>query len=304
MLAKTGTWGTQSAELTKQDFADIIETFSQAPVFLGHDASHKDSEPSYGKVIDVNLSDDGNILYGDVVLIPEADKWFSEKRYDSWSIGVPRRKVDGKRVLNHLALLGSTKPAISGLRQVKVSQEFSTEEISAAEFSFSTSQFEEEEFSEMMTEEEKKKMQSLEEEVKRLKEEAAKNAEGKDEGDKKKEDEKRFSDMQAELKSLKEQNRKARLDAFSAKISGRIPEGVKAKVDALAEKFADCEPCEFSDGNGGKTSVSALDTFAEVLSCGFKADEKITQSVFDANEFSDDAGKGKENFGAKIASKI
>ena len=67
-LARTGIHGTQSARLTKQDFAEMIETFTQSPVYLGHEKSHHDSEPSYGKVIELNLSDDGETLYGDVVL--------------------------------------------------------------------------------------------------------------------------------------------------------------------------------------------------------------------------------------------
>ena len=73
-LARTGIHGTQSAQLTKQDFTDMIETFSQAPVYLGHESAHRDSEPSWGKVIELNLSDDGETLYGDVVLEPEVDK--------------------------------------------------------------------------------------------------------------------------------------------------------------------------------------------------------------------------------------
>lgn len=293
MLAKTGVWGTQSAELTKQDFAEIIETFNVAPVYFGHDASHKDSEPSYGKVIDVSLSDDGNTLYGDVVLMPEADKMFSEKRYDSWSVGVPRRRSDGKRVLNHLALLGSTKPAIPGLRQIAVRQEFSEDEIKDSEITFDgkMSEFREES---SMTEEEKKKMADLEAENKKLKD-AQKASEDK----KKSDDEKskqNYADMAARCEALEKGIRDEKVKALTDKFSDKVPAGVMPKIKAVAEALSVAGECEFSDGSETKKQA-ALDAFADVLSgiATVSANKEILDDQFDAGEYSDKAKKGGES---------
>ena len=293
MLAKTGVWGTQSAELTKQDFAEIIETFNVAPVYFGHDASHKDSEPSYGKVIDVSLSDDGNTLYGDVVLMPEADKMFSEKRYDSWSVGVPRRRSDGKRVLNHLALLGSTKPAIPGLRQIAVRQEFSEDEIKDSEITFDgkMSEFREES---SMTEEEKKKMAELEAENKKLKEEQ------KASEDKKKSDDEKskqnYADMAARCEALEKGIRDEKVKALTDKFSDKVPAGVMPKIKAVAEALSVAGECEFSDGSE-KKKQSALDAFADVLSgiATVTANKEILDDQFDAGEYSDKTKKGDES---------
>lgn len=293
MLAKTGVWGTQSAELTKQDFAEIIETFNVAPVYFGHDASHKDSEPSYGKVIDVSLSDDGNTLYGDVVLMPEADKMFSEKRYDSWSVGVPRRRSDGKRVLNHLALLGSTKPAIPGLRQIAVRQEFSEDEIKDSEITFDgkMSEFREES---SMSEEEKKKMAALEAENKKLKEEQ------KASEDKKKSDDEKskqnYADMAARCEALEKGIRDEKVKALTDKFSDKVPAGVMPKIKAVAEALSVAGECEFSDGSETKKQA-ALDAFADVLSgiATVSANKEILDDQFDAGEYSDKAKKGGES---------
>ena len=242
-LARTGIHGTQSARLTKQDFAEMIETFTQSPVYLGHEKSHHDSEPSYGKVIELNLSDDGETLYGDVVLEPEVDKLFSDKKYDGWSIGCPRRRIDNKRVLHHLALLGSTKPAIPNLRQVRVSQSEYAEEISAAEYKFpgELPEFKDNYQEEIpMTEEEKKKMEALEAENKKLKEDAEKaSASKKDEENKKEKfsDSPEFADMQKKIADLEASKKEALVKGVCDKFAD-IPAGLKDSVQKVASVLA------------------------------------------------------------------
>ena len=311
-LARTGIHGAQSARLTKQDFAEMIETFSQSPVYLGHDAAHKDSEPSYGKVIELNLSDDGETLYGDVVLEPEVDKLFSDKKYDGWSIGCPRRRIDNKRVLHHLALLGSTKPAIPNLRQVKVSQSEYADEISAAEYKFSGElpEFKDNYQEEIpMTDEEKKKMEALEAENKRLKEEAEKKAsEKKGEEDKK---EKfsvspEFADMQKEIAELKAAKKVALVKGVCDKFAD-IPAGLRDSVQKVAGVLASAtDSFEFSDKDGNKTEKSALDLFSEVVS-GLSAAQKsgdVTRRQFNADNFSDKKDDGKGTDWGKVAAKL
>ena len=297
-LARTGIHGTQSAQLTKQDFTDMIETFSQAPVYLGHESAHRDSEPSWGKVIELNLSDDGETLYGDVVLEPEVDKLFSDKKYNGWSIGCPRRKIDNRRVLHHLALLGSTKPAIPNLRQVKVSQSEYAEEISAAEYKFSGEilEFKDNTQEEIpMTDEEKKKMETLEAENKKLKEDAEKKAAEKPNEEKKEKfsDSPEFADMQKKIEDLEAAKKEALVKGVCDKFAD-IPVGLKDSVQKVASVLAsNSESFEFADKDGNKSKKSALDLFGDILTglCAAPKKNDITKQQFNAGEFSDKAGK-------------
>lgn len=310
-LARTGIHGTQSARLTKQDFAEMIETFTQSPVYLGHEKSHHDSEPSYGKVIELNLSDDGETLYGDVVLEPEVDKLFSDKKYDGWSIGCPRRRIDNKRVLHHLALLGSTKPAIPNLRQVKVSQSEYADEISAAEYKFSGElpEFKDNYQEEIpMTDEEKKKMEALELENKKLKEDAEKAAAKKDEENKKEKfsDSKEYADMQKKIEDLEASRKEAVVKGVCDKFAD-IPAGLKDSVQKVAGVLASTtESFEFSDKDGNKSNKTALDLFSDVLSGVIAAPKKdeVTGRQFNADEFNDKKSDGKETDWGKVAAKL
>lgn len=310
-LARTGIHGTQSARLTKQDFAEMIETFTQSPVYLGHEKSHHDSEPSYGKVIELNLSDDGETLYGDVVLEPEVDKLFSDKKYDGWSIGCPRRRIDNKRVLHHLALLGSTKPAIPNLRQVKVSQSEYADEISAAEYKFSGElpEFKDNYQKEIpMTEEEKKKMAALEAENEELKKKAEKTADSKKGEDKKEKfsDSQEYADMKKQIADLEASRKEAVVKGVCDKFAD-IPAGLKDSVQKLAGVLADnSDSFEFSDKNGNKSEKSALDLFSDVISGLIAAPKKddVTGRVFNPDEFSDKTSDGKETDLGKVAAKM
>lgn len=293
----------------------MIETFTQSPVYLGHEAAHKDSEPSYGKVIELNLSDDGETLYGDVVLEPEVDKLFSDKKYNGWSIGCPRRRIDNKRVLHHLALLGSTKPAIPNLRQVKVLQSEYAEEITAAEYKFSgeMSEYKDTNQEEIpMTEEEKKKMADLEAENKKLKEDAEKaSASKKDEENKKEKfsDSKEYADMQKKINDLEASRKEAVVKGVCDKFAD-VPAGLKDNVQKVAGILAsNTESFEFSDKDGNKSSKSALDLFSDLLSGLIAAPKKedVTGRQFNADEFSDNGNNGdggKETDLSKVAAKM
>lgn len=290
----------------------MIETFTQSPVYLGHEAAHKDSEPSYGKVIELNLSDDGETLYGDVVLEPEVDKLFSDKKYNGWSIGCPRRRIDNKRVLHHLALLGSTKPAIPNLRQVKVLQSEYAEEITAAEYKFSgeMSEYKDTNQEEIpMTEEEKKKMADLEAENKKLKEDAEKAAASKKDDEDKKEkfsDSKEYADMQKKIEDLEASRKEAVVKGVCDKFAD-VPAGLKDNVQKVAGILAsNTESFEFSDKDGNKSSKSALDLFSDLLSGLIAAPKKedVTGRQFNADDFNDKKPDGKETDWGKVAAKL
>ena len=289
----------------------MIETFSQSPVYLGHESSHRDSEPSYGKVIELNLSDDGETLYGDVVLEPEVDKLFSDKKYDGWSIGCPRRRIDNKRVLHHLALLGSTKPAIANLRQVKVTQSEYAEEISAAEYKFSgeMSEYKDTNQEEIpMTDEEKKKMEALELENKKLKEDAEKAAAKKDGEDKKEKfsDSKEYADMQKKIEDLEASRKEAVVKGVCDKFAD-IPAGLKDSVQKVAGVLASTtESFEFSDKDGNKSNKTALDLFSDVLSGLIAAPKKeeVTSRQVNTDEFNDKKDGDKETDWGKVAARL
>ena len=289
----------------------MIETFTQSPVYLGHEAAHKDSEPSYGKVIELNLSDDGETLYGDVVLEPEVDKLFSDKKYNGWSIGCPRRRIDNKRVLHHLALLGSTKPAIPNLRQVKVLQSEYAEEITAAEYKFSgeMSEYKDTNQEEIpMTDEEKKKMEALELENKKLKEDAEKAAAKKDGEDKKEKfsDSKEYADMQKKIEDLEASRKEAVVKGVCDKFAD-IPAGLKDSVQKVAGVLASTtESFEFSDKDGKKSNKTALDLFSDVLSGLIAAPKKeeVTSRQVNTDEFNDKKDDGKETDWGKVAAKL
>jgi len=289
----------------------MIETFTQSPVYLGHEAAHKDSEPSYGKVIELNLSDDGETLYGDVVLEPEVDKLFSDKKYNGWSIGCPRRRIDNKRVLHHLALLGSTKPAIPNLRQVKVLQSEYAEEITAAEYKFSgeMSEYKDTNQEEIpMTDEEKKKMEALELENKKLKEDAEKAAAKKDEENKKEKfsDSKEYADMQKKIEDLEDSRKEAVVKGVCDKFAD-VPAGLKDNVQKVAGILAsNTESFEFSDKDGNKSNKTALDLFSDVLSGLIAAPKKeeVTSRQVNTDEFNDKKDGDKETDWGKVAAKL
>ena len=290
----------------------MIETFTQSPVYLGHESAHKDYEPSWGKVIELNLSDDGETLYGDVVLEPEVDKLFIDKKYNGWSIGCPRRKIDNKRVLHHLALLGSTKPAIPNLRQVKVSQSEYAEEISAAEYKFSGEmpEFKDNYQEEIpMTDEEKKKMEALEAENKKLKEDAEKAAASQKAGEDKKEkfsDSQEYADMQKKISDLEASRKEAVVKGVCDRFAD-VPAGLKDNVRKVAGILAsNTDSFEFSDKDGNKCSKSALDLFSDLISGLIAAPKKddVTSRQFNADEFNDKKSDGKTTDWGKIAAKL
>lgn len=290
----------------------MIETFTQSPVYLGHESAHKDYEPSWGKVIELNLSDDGETLYGDVVLEPEVDKLFSDKKYNGWSIGCPRRKIDNKRVLHHLALLGSTKPAIPNLRQVRVSQSEYAEEISAAEYKFSGElpEFKDNYQEEIpMTDEEKKKMADLEAENKRLKEDAEKaSASKKDEENKKEKfsDSKEYADMQKKIEDLEASRKEAVVKGVCDKFAD-VPAGLKDNVQKVAGILAsNTESFEFSDKDGNKSNKTALDLFSDLISGLIAAPKKeeVTSRQVNTDEFNDKKDGDKETDWGKVAAKL
>lgn len=293
-IAKAGTWGKDGATITKQDLAEVKETFQgKRPVVIGHDGAADDKAPKFGDVLDLRLSEDGTVLKGDVAFLEAAEGLYADGYYDGWSVSIPRRGSDGKRYLHHLAILGATPPKIPGLRELAaVGIDYADGEKKEI-FGFSGKIPEEVEevdpkelqakYDELLA-----KFTAAEEELKKLK--AGGGGAG---GDGK---EKEFSD---ELKKVRADLVKSRVDAFLGRIEGKIPAGLKGKATALAGRIGDGEDFEFSDGDK-KATGRPLELLGDILSA-WPAAVQLGPS---GNDYSDAKGSdGKPIDWAALAAK-
>lgn len=123
---------------TGYDLQEIADTYNssvhEAPVILGHSSdpdwskllTRNDSFPAYGWIQRAYV--DGNDLYVDLDASEELVEFIEKKRYKKRSIGYYGRDsknnpAPGKLYIRHLAMLGSSPPAIKGLEDVKLSEE-------------------------------------------------------------------------------------------------------------------------------------------------------------------------------------
>lgn len=133
-LARVGTWNAATGPwtCTAADLADAVRaqsdpSFRTAILKIGHDDPRFDSEdgePAVGRVENLRLSEDGQVLLGDLVGVPA---WLAEmipSAYPSRSIeaalGVTTESGQTYgMVLTGLALLGITPPAIQNLDDLR-----------------------------------------------------------------------------------------------------------------------------------------------------------------------------------------
>ncbi|MBQ0166222.1 MAG: hypothetical protein KBT02_03830 [Treponema sp.] len=311
-LCRTGTFGQDGAKITEKDLKEIEATFSPTrPISIGHDVAHGDNFPKFGDVLTIDgiypdpKHPGEKVLVGQVVLHPELEKQFDDKNtgdgiYKGWSVTIPRRASDGKRYLHSLAICGATPPKIPGLEQLMTQSCFGEDKVESIDFNDSI-EFQEEI---PMTEEEKKKMTDLEAENKKLKEAAEKKAEP--EKTVKFSDSQEYQDMQKKIADLEAAKKSAEVKAVTDKFSEQIPAAVMPKVTAIADALSLSGDCEFADGDKTEKK-SALELFGDVLSAVLAdgAKKTVTQTQFDAGEFSDKGNKtdAKEN-PADIAAKM
>ncbi|MDR0443265.1 MAG: hypothetical protein LBH44_07665 [Treponema sp.] len=283
-LARVGRWGLDGSEITQADIIEMAQTMAgKRPVIIGHNT---DRAPKFGDVLDCWPSSNGNALIGPVMFSEAGDKLYEGNYYDGWSISMPRRDSDNKRVLHHLAILGAMPPKIPGLAELEqVTINFGEGGSSAAaekdNFKFSGA-IPEREDNETMTEEEKKAMADKDAKIKELEAEnkslteaakaapaaqtpptaepkadvppAAGAATGSTE----------FADMQNRVNELEAARRKERLEVFARDIAGKIPAGITAKANALAGQIEHVGSFDFSD-NGKTEKRDALWLLGEVL---------------------------------------
>jgi hypothetical protein len=121
-IARVGTYALSTGPHTftrEQLAAAVTHAQSQAPVIgIGHtdprfNIPGQDGDPAFGKVVNLRLAEDGDLLVGDLDGLPD---WLD----DSMEIAYPRRSIEGRAEGNDLRLssvklLGTTLPGISGL---------------------------------------------------------------------------------------------------------------------------------------------------------------------------------------------
>ena len=74
-LARTGRWGLDGSVITRQDIAEMAQTFAgKRPVTIGHDVT--DRAPKFGDVLDCWPSADGNSIIGPVIFTEIGDKLY------------------------------------------------------------------------------------------------------------------------------------------------------------------------------------------------------------------------------------
>jgi len=284
-LARVGRWGLDGSEITKMDIAELAETFAgKRPVIVGHDVT--DRAPKFGDVIDCWPSTDGNSIIGPVIFSDIGDRLYEGGYYDGWSISMPRRSQDGKRVLHHLAILGAVPPKIPGLEELaQIAVDFS-EDAAKDMYQFS-GKIPEEGGKVTMTDEEKKalaekeaKIAELEAQNKALTEQAnqkaAEQATSQSEtapaADAKQDgaaadasaNSQNFADVRNELNELKAGRRQERLEGFAKNIAEKLPAGVAEKAKVLAGRIEANGAFDFSD-NGKTEKRDALWLLGEIL---------------------------------------
>ena len=116
-LAKVGNWNGQV--LTKEHLEQVVKNFKdEVPIVLGH--LKADHMPAFGWIKQVELSEDGQILYGDVELSDVLKEAYDFGLYKKWSVGL-RKNDRGEWYLHHLAFLGAVPPRIKGLKVLEMS---------------------------------------------------------------------------------------------------------------------------------------------------------------------------------------
>ncbi|MDR0878943.1 MAG: hypothetical protein LBN21_12915 [Treponema sp.] len=324
-LARTGEWGQDGSTITRQDLAEVKETFAgRPPLTVGHIPRDQKEGPRYGKVLSVDLAENGNLLVGSVEFGDAANDAYANGLYDGWSVSIPRRGRDNKRYLHHVALLGETPPKIPGLQELEsVSYDYADgDQVETYSFEGAMKEREVAQVTKEEAEALEAKNKALEEENKKLlkeKEErekaAAKAAETKpaDNGSASSGapvpgsggaapetnggGNKEFSDR---LVKMEGEVRKSRVEALMAKVNEKVPEGLRDKVKGLAERLAgNDEPLNFSD-SGKDVSSKGIDLLGDILS-QWPVPVKAGGGGFD---YSDQGGGAKPVDWGKVAQKM
>ena len=115
-LAKTGNHN--GISINPEDITDMKKTFcGDVPVTIGHEMD--DTMPAFGWVKSVDISENGEVLTGELELSEELSEAFQAGKYKNWSIGAGRNE-DGHMYLHHVAFLGAVPPMIKDLKIIEM----------------------------------------------------------------------------------------------------------------------------------------------------------------------------------------
>jgi hypothetical protein len=282
-LARAGRWGLDGSEITPSDIAEMAETMAgKRPVVIGHDVT--DRAPKFGDVLDCWPSADGGALAGPVMFTEAGDRLYEDGAYNGWSVSMPRRETDGRRVLHHLAILGAVPPKIPGLAELESIAVNFGESAGKDTFQFSGTIPEKEGNGVDPLEEAKKalaekdaKIAELEARNKALAEgAAAATADTPPAGAETKpetappaaagaaDETANFADMRKQMDEIKAERRRERLEVFAREAAGKLPAGIAAKANALAARIEAVGAFDFSD-NGKTEKRDALLVLGDIL---------------------------------------
>lgn len=294
-LAKAGIFGEDGTIVTDADLREITETFSgKAPITLGHTLA--DWMPALGFVTAVSYDPKTTLFIGEKVELSDLiDQAMEEKLYGNWSVGIRRRKSDGKKYLHHLAILGAVPPKIKDLKildapVINMSDDADTEERWTFKLSDDSYRFpllgrilqrlrdyviEKDgqeaadriintwEIDELKRIEETKSEDLYAADNTRKKEDKTMAGE-QDKG--KGSDSVELSDAKTRASNLEAALRNSRKDSIKAAAQGKVPADKMPLVMELADTLPVDESIELSDSDGKKRKTSPLDLLQEIFS--------------------------------------
>lgn len=240
-LARTGVFGEEGTVVTAEDLKEVAETFSgQVPITFGHTLA--DFMPAVGYVKSVRFDPATETLIGEEVDLSDAlVEAMDQKMYKNWSIGVRRRKSDGKKYLHHLAFLGAVPPKIKDLKiledvpVVYMADDIDTEQSWTDNIPESFEEIQSIKEAKVMSEERKEESKDLE-----------------------------LAEANQRLKYLETALRNAKKEALRKAIEGKVPAAKLDLVMELADHLPIEEEIELSD-DMGKRKVSAFDILKEIF---------------------------------------
>ncbi len=263
-LARTGQFGIDGTELTLEDLREAVETFDgTSPVSIGHQMAKEDWFPSFGSILSVELEEDpdgvNGVMMGDVQMNEILSDAYDQGFYTGWSISLPRRGVDGKRYIHHLAFLGAVPPKIRDLKVIKELNKETAIDMSdvSSDSTFTYAQ---------------------------LPDTAGKNQEEHMEGkDKKPEEVKEFSDQQkAKIDRAEKIFREGKRDKLRAAAGNIVPEENMESLLELSDSLCGAEDYDFSD-DGKSVKKAPVDVLIDIFSAIPKANANLEKEM----DFSD-----------------
>jgi hypothetical protein len=121
-LARVGTYDLSTGPMTftREHLASAVENAGQgaaARIRIGHQDPRFDGSPAIGRVANLRLDDDGDLLVGDLVDVPD---WLADALPDIYpGRSIEARVRDDSMRLTGLALLGATAPGIDSLADLE-----------------------------------------------------------------------------------------------------------------------------------------------------------------------------------------